>query len=120
MCAASRFRGRLHTLCWTIYYYYVLHCQLPCAGRFNNSINQHSLCVLNPPCTAATVAYSNPTRRRPIVVAYIQCGLLTRACGVNCEVGRTPAHSEPMMECTSGREEWISCSASLFFLWLGV
>ena len=37
--------------------------------------------VLKPPCMAATVAYSNPMRRRPIVVAYIQCGLLIRARG---------------------------------------
>ena len=35
--------------------------------------------VLKPPCMAATVAYSNPMRQRPIVVAYIQCGLLIRA-----------------------------------------
>ena len=37
--------------------------------------------VLKPPCMAATVAYSNPMRRRPIVVEYIQCGLLIRARG---------------------------------------
>ena len=37
--------------------------------------------VLKPPCMAATVAYSNPMRRRPIVVSYIQCGLLIRARG---------------------------------------
>ena len=37
--------------------------------------------ALKPPCMAATVAYSNPMRRRPIVVAYIQRGLLIRARG---------------------------------------
>ena len=35
--------------------------------------------VLKPPCMAAALAYS--MRRRPIVVAYIQCGLLIRARG---------------------------------------
>ena len=37
--------------------------------------------VLKPPCMAATVAYPNPMHRRPIVVAYKQCGLLIRARG---------------------------------------
>ena len=46
----------------------------------NNTCLVNAYVVLKPPCMAATVAHSNPMRRRPIVVV-MQCGLLIRARG---------------------------------------
>ena len=53
-------------------------------------VNVHD--VLKPPYMAATVAYSHPVRRRPIVVAYIQCDRCVAELG-SCANKHTHTHT---------------------------